>query len=156
MREGEFSKWLRHLVDMTGADKIMSATDAPHPNLHLRMPEWVKVFAGLGKEFSEEEKNMILGGTAMKVLKLEDRPGKSASRPQKPVRDCRVEITGGRNRSVRRLAHHQVEQFQGRRAFVRDAGGLRGAEIDARSLRNFIILLCERDDALAFHEVNEL
>jgi len=70
MREGEFSKWLRHLVDMTGADKIMFATDAPHPNLHLRMPEWVKVFQNLGSEFSQEEKDLILGGTAKKVFKL--------------------------------------------------------------------------------------
>jgi predicted TIM-barrel fold metal-dependent hydrolase len=70
MRAGEFQKWLRHLTDMTGADKLMFATDAPHPNLHCRLPEWVKVFTELGKEFSEEEKALILAGTAQKVLKL--------------------------------------------------------------------------------------
>ena len=80
MREGEFSRWLRHLTDMVGADKIMFATDAPHPNLHLRMPEWVKVFQDLGSEFSAEEKKMILGGTAMKVLKLEEREKIASSR----------------------------------------------------------------------------
>ena len=70
MRAGEFQKWLRHLADMTGADKLMFATDAPHPNLHCRLPDWVKVFTELGKEWSEEEKALILAGTAQKVLKL--------------------------------------------------------------------------------------
>ena len=50
----------------------MFATDAPHPNLHCRLPEWVKVFTELGKEFSQEEKDMILSGTARRVLKLKD------------------------------------------------------------------------------------
>ncbi len=31
----------------------------------------MKVFTGLGKEFSAEEKDLILSGTARKVLKLE-------------------------------------------------------------------------------------
>jgi len=65
-----FYQWLRHLTDMVGADKIMFASDAPHPNFHLRLPEWAKVFTSLGKEFTEEEKNLILSGTAIKVLKL--------------------------------------------------------------------------------------
>jgi predicted TIM-barrel fold metal-dependent hydrolase len=38
---------------------------------HCRLPDWVKVFTELGKEFSEEEKALILSGTARKVLKLE-------------------------------------------------------------------------------------
>lgn len=67
-----FVAWLRHLTDMVGADKIMFATDAPHPNFHLRLPQWAEVFKDLPKEFSEEEKAMILGGTAAKVLKLEN------------------------------------------------------------------------------------
>ncbi|OGA30806.1 MAG: hypothetical protein A3G80_03860 [Betaproteobacteria bacterium RIFCSPLOWO2_12_FULL_62_13b] len=71
MPPGEFQKWLRHLTDMVGADKIMFATDAPHPNLHLRLPEWVKVFQDLGKEFTAEEKELILGGNARRVLKLD-------------------------------------------------------------------------------------
>src|SRR3990172_6133943 len=66
----QFYQWLRHLTDMVGADKIMFASDAPHPNFHLRLPEWAKVFTSLGKEFSEEEKNLILSGTARKVLQL--------------------------------------------------------------------------------------
>jgi uncharacterized protein len=65
-----FAKWLRYVVDMVGPEKIMFATDAPHPNLHIRLPEWVKVFQELGSEFTREEKDMILGGTARKVLKL--------------------------------------------------------------------------------------
>ncbi|HXD43243.1 MAG TPA: amidohydrolase family protein [Ramlibacter sp.] len=65
-----FAKWLRYVIDMVGPEKIMFATDAPHPNLHIRMPEWVKVFQELGSEFTQEEKDMILGGTARKVLKL--------------------------------------------------------------------------------------
>jgi predicted TIM-barrel fold metal-dependent hydrolase len=50
----------------------MFATDAPHPNFHLRLPEWAKVFKELPKEFSQEEKDLILGGTAMKVLDLRE------------------------------------------------------------------------------------
>lgn len=65
-----FNKWLRYVVDMVGPEKIMFATDAPHPNLHIRLPEWVNVFKELGSEFTQEEKDMILGGTAKKVLKL--------------------------------------------------------------------------------------
>jgi predicted TIM-barrel fold metal-dependent hydrolase len=67
-----FVKWLRHLTDMVGADKLMFATDAPHPNFHCRLPEWANVFKDLPKEFSQEEKALILGGTAMKVLKLKE------------------------------------------------------------------------------------
>jgi predicted TIM-barrel fold metal-dependent hydrolase len=67
-----FVAWLRHLTDMVGADKLMFATDAPHPNFHLRLPQWAQVFKELPKEFSEEEKALILGGTAMKVLKLKE------------------------------------------------------------------------------------
>ena len=67
----EFVAWLRHLTDMVGADKIMFASDAPHPNFHCRLPEWARVFKELPKEFSQEEKDLILGGTAMQVLGLE-------------------------------------------------------------------------------------
>ena len=70
MPPDKFYAWLRHLTDMVGADKIMFASDAPHPNFHLRLPEWAKVFTSLGKEFTEEEKNLILSGTARKVLRL--------------------------------------------------------------------------------------
>jgi len=67
----EFVAWLRHLTDMVGADKLMFASDAPHPNFHCRLPEWARVFKELPKEFSQEEKDLILGGTAMQVLGLE-------------------------------------------------------------------------------------
>jgi predicted TIM-barrel fold metal-dependent hydrolase len=56
---------------MVGADKLMFASDAPHPNFHCRLPEWARVFKELPKEFSQEEKDLILGGTAMQVLGLE-------------------------------------------------------------------------------------
>jgi len=72
MPHRDFTSWLRHLTDMVGADKLMFATDAPHPNFHCRLPEWARVFKELPKEFSEEEKALILGGTAAKVLKLEN------------------------------------------------------------------------------------
>ena len=45
-----FVGWLRHLTDMVGADKIMFATE-PHPNFHLRLPQWAKVFKELPKSF---------------------------------------------------------------------------------------------------------
>jgi predicted TIM-barrel fold metal-dependent hydrolase len=77
MAPGEFQKWLRNLTNMVGADKILFATDAPHPNLHLRLPEWVKVFTDLGKEFSEEEKKLILGENARKVLRLDETTAKA-------------------------------------------------------------------------------
>jgi predicted TIM-barrel fold metal-dependent hydrolase len=83
-----FYDWLRHLTDMAGADKIMFATDAPHPNLHIRLPEWVKVFTALEQHgFSAEEKAAILGGTAAKVLKLASAAaaGKAAPAASQPV-----------------------------------------------------------------------
>ena len=68
----EFTAWLRHLTDMVGADKIMFASDAPHPNFHCRLPEWAMVFKELPKEFSQEERDLILGGTATNVLNLRE------------------------------------------------------------------------------------
>jgi predicted TIM-barrel fold metal-dependent hydrolase len=57
---------------MVGADKIMFASDAPHPNFHCRLPEWAMVFKELPKEFSQEERDLILGGTATNVLNLKE------------------------------------------------------------------------------------
>ncbi len=68
-----FYEWLRDIIDLAGADKIMFATDALYPNLFCPLKEWVQAFKNRETdiEFTEEEIDMILGGTAQKVLGLE-------------------------------------------------------------------------------------
>jgi len=65
-----FYQWLRNLIDYIGAEKILFATDAPYPNLLCPLKEWVKVFSEPDTDikFSQEEKEMILGKPACKVL----------------------------------------------------------------------------------------
>jgi predicted TIM-barrel fold metal-dependent hydrolase len=55
-----------------GAEKILFATDAPYPNLMCPLKEWVKVFRepDTNIPFTPEEKEMILGKAACKVLGL--------------------------------------------------------------------------------------
>ncbi len=71
--KARFYQWLRDIIDIAGADKIMFATDAPYPNLMCPLKEWVKAFTDPQTDFrfTKEEMDMILGGTAMKVLGLE-------------------------------------------------------------------------------------
>lgn len=71
--KARFYQWLRDIIDLAGADKIMFATDALYPNLMCPLKEWVQAFKNRETdiEFTDEEIDMILGGTAMKVLKLE-------------------------------------------------------------------------------------
>ena len=73
MPKNDFYAWLRNLCNLVGAEKLMFATDAPHPNFHCPLPEWVKVFSTPDMEinFTKEEIDLILGGTARKVLKIE-------------------------------------------------------------------------------------
>ena len=51
----------------------MFATDALYPNLMCPLAEWVKAFQERDTdiEFKDEEIDLILGGTAQKVLRLE-------------------------------------------------------------------------------------
>ena len=61
-----------NLFDHVGAEKILFATDAPYPNLMCPLKEWVKVFSepDMDIPFTQEEKEMILGKAACKVLGL--------------------------------------------------------------------------------------
>ena len=58
-----FYQWLRDIIDIAGADKIMFATDALYPNLMCPLAEWVQAFKERETdiEFSDEEINLILG-----------------------------------------------------------------------------------------------
>jgi predicted TIM-barrel fold metal-dependent hydrolase len=71
--KARFYQWLRDIIDLAGADKIMFATDALYPNLMCPLKEWAQAFKDreTEMEFTDEEIDMIMGGTAMKVLKLE-------------------------------------------------------------------------------------
>ena len=72
MPKHRFYQWLRYLIDDVGAEKILFATDAPYPNLMCPLKEWVKVFSQPDTDipFTQEEKEMILGRSALKVLGL--------------------------------------------------------------------------------------
>ena len=72
MPKKRFYQWLRNLIDDIGPEKILFATDAPYPNLMYPLKDWVKVFSepDTDIEFTEEEKDLILGKAAMKVLRL--------------------------------------------------------------------------------------
>jgi len=67
-----FYQWLRDIIDIAGAEKILFATDAPYPNLLCPLKEWVKVFSepDTNIQFTQEEKALILGEAARKVLKI--------------------------------------------------------------------------------------
>lgn len=67
-----FYQWLRDIIDIAGAEKIFFATDAPYPNLLCPLKEWVKVFSepDTNIQFTQEEKTLILGEAARKVLKI--------------------------------------------------------------------------------------
>ena len=67
-----FYKWLRHIIDEVGPEKVLFATDAPFPNLVVPLKDWVRVFSepDTDIEFTQEEKEMILGKAAEKVFDL--------------------------------------------------------------------------------------
>ena len=68
-----FYQWLRDIIDLAGADKIMFATDALYPNLMCPLAEWVRAFTDRETDipFSDEEIELILGGAARKVLRID-------------------------------------------------------------------------------------
>jgi hypothetical protein len=67
-----FYKWLRHLIDEVGSEKVLFATDAPYPNLVVPLKDWVKVFnePNTNIEFNQEEKEIILGKAAQLIFDL--------------------------------------------------------------------------------------
>ena len=72
LRKECFYHWLRNIIDIAGPEKILFATDAPYPNLMCPLKEWVEAFKTpeTDIEFSDEEKALILGEAARKVLML--------------------------------------------------------------------------------------
>ncbi|MGC8492144.1 MAG: amidohydrolase family protein [Syntrophobacteraceae bacterium] len=70
--KNRFYQWLRDIIDIAGAEKILFATDALYPNLMCPLKEWVQAFKTRETDirFTDEEIDMILGGSAMKVLGL--------------------------------------------------------------------------------------
>jgi len=68
-----FYTWLRNLINDIGAERILFGTDGPYANLSYPLKDWVRVFSEPDTEiaFTEEEKALILGGSAREVLRLE-------------------------------------------------------------------------------------
>lgn len=66
----KFYGWLRDMIDWTGPEKIMFASDAPLPTYYLPTREWVKVFKEpkTDIEFTQHEMDMILGKAAEAVF----------------------------------------------------------------------------------------
>jgi predicted TIM-barrel fold metal-dependent hydrolase len=66
----KFYGWLRDMIDWTGPEKIMFASDAPLPTYYLPTKEWVDVFRNpkTDIEFSEREIEWILGKSAEAVF----------------------------------------------------------------------------------------
>jgi predicted TIM-barrel fold metal-dependent hydrolase len=71
-----FCRILRELIDTTGVDKILFATDAPGFESIMKSDRWIEILKGLpenapsGVLFTSEEIEAILGGNARQVLNL--------------------------------------------------------------------------------------
>ncbi len=65
-----FYEWLRFLIDECGASKLLWSTDSPLPNAMLEPDLYVKAFLVRDSdvEFSQEEIEWIMGGTAAEVF----------------------------------------------------------------------------------------
>ena len=74
----EFYKTLRHILNTIGARRVLFGSDWPPMRLYMSQKVWVNVFREVpdyvreaGIEFREGEMDLILGGSAAKVLGLE-------------------------------------------------------------------------------------
>jgi predicted TIM-barrel fold metal-dependent hydrolase len=74
----EFYKTLRHVLNTIGARRVLFGSDWPPMRLYMSQKDWVNVFKEIpdyvkeaGIEFKDEEIDLVLGGTAAKVLGLE-------------------------------------------------------------------------------------
>ncbi len=74
----EFYKTLRHVFNTIGARRVLFGSDYPPMKLYMSQKDWVNVFREIpeyvkeaGIEFKPEEIDLVLGGTAAKVLGLE-------------------------------------------------------------------------------------
>lgn len=70
----EFYRWLRHLVDEAGPEKILFASDWPGPNNWTPLDEWVEAIRNpkTGIVFSQEEREWMLGRAAQQVFGIPD------------------------------------------------------------------------------------
>jgi hypothetical protein len=66
----KFYGWLRDMIDWTGPEKILFATDAPLPTFYLPTREWIDVFRNPRTDipFTTEEMETILGKAAQAVF----------------------------------------------------------------------------------------
>ncbi len=74
----EFYRTLRTILDRIGARRVLFGSDFPSMRLYMSEKDWVGVFQEIpdyvkeaGIEFKPEEIDLILGGTAAKVLGLQ-------------------------------------------------------------------------------------
>ena len=75
----EFYRTLRTILDRIGARRVLFGSDFPSMRLYMSEKDWVDVFKEIpdyvkeaGIEFKPEEIDLILGGTAAKILGLEE------------------------------------------------------------------------------------
>lgn len=70
----EFYRWLRNLVDEAGPWKIMWASDWPGPNNLTPLDKWLEAFKEpkTDIQFSQEEREIILGRAAQQVFGIPD------------------------------------------------------------------------------------
>jgi predicted TIM-barrel fold metal-dependent hydrolase len=68
----KFYEWVRFLIDECGASKLMWATDTPLPTAALPTEEYLKAFLEpqTDIDFTKEEIELIMGGTAAEVFTL--------------------------------------------------------------------------------------
>ncbi|MBN1382898.1 MAG: amidohydrolase family protein [Deltaproteobacteria bacterium] len=72
-----FCRELRTIIDFVGADKILFGSDAPIHTIVRPIKDWVQTIRELpekapaGIYFTKEEIDLILGGNAAKILKLD-------------------------------------------------------------------------------------
>ncbi len=69
-----FYKWLRRLMDLCGAEKVLFSSDSPDGDAMLPEKEWVDVFRNPKTDikFTREEMDIILGRAAQKVFDIKD------------------------------------------------------------------------------------
>lgn len=74
----EFYRTLRTILNSIGARRVLFGSDFPSMRLYMRQKDWVNVFKEIpayvkeaGIEFKQEEIDLVLGGTAAKLLGIE-------------------------------------------------------------------------------------
>lgn len=77
-KDVEFYRVLRKLLNTVGARRVLLGSDYPSMRTYMSQKDWVNVFKEIpdyvkeaGIEFKPEEIDLILGGTAAKILGLE-------------------------------------------------------------------------------------